>query len=456
MSWKLWLDRVARDLGYRRRRESRRTARRTKTPIGKCTLQVDRLEQRTVLSADISSIVDAFNLGRQQVQAADYAGLANTVLGTDLPVVEQTLAEVLGIDDLLEQGLGNLPTLAGNQTIEQIDQVLRQAGFVWEYASLTPEGGQLNGDLLRYRYDTTINLAGNLFSFDLSDFEYFNDGVDGSVTGSLTASANPINVSVTIGVDIQNEVVQFFIKEGTIIDTHGISFNGSSVNARLAIRNLIDATVTGPITGGISGTLGLSDGDPDDKLRISQLANIVSLADGSVDASLSFDPTLTIKLPIVGTLPPIHGHLSATMVNSGTPTLDVNPFVGVDFAAYANSIVGSVQGAYSSIMSVIDIFGDVDVDSTLPVIDKSLFEVLGLPSFLTGAGLGSSGSGFTNNLVSDPVTTIQKLILLVSDCCRRRADWSHPAHGKCVSVRRRIGRLRLLPWIRRRYDRILH
>ncbi len=372
-----------------------------------------------ICPVDFDDIVDVFNLGIQGVrQSGNLSSIANSAFDADLPLVEQSVAGMASAAERFStpflQDIGSsefqLSELAADVNLASAEPLrltdndsttwdltalrdeLVALGFEVQYLSLTPDAA---GDLMRVSYTQTWAAASAPLDFDFTTgFDYFDSGVVGSLEGNVSAALEPVTLNITMGVDASDGVPTFYVSEDSSLCVGGISVAGS-VSTNMAIRNLLDVDVSGLITGSLSGALTFSDPDADTKLRISQLTTGTSIVQSSLSGSLSFNPTLTAHLPVIG---PISwdGVWEATLANGvvsvGAPTLT---------APSIASVKDLLEGAYRNIAGAFDLFGGVDLSTSLPVVDTGLGEVLGLPSLLTGGGVG--GQGFQVNVTPEAV-----------------------------------------------------
>ena len=315
-------------------------------------------------------------------ESASSALLGASGLDLDIPFLDESLAELWSAYDKLvapfTRQLNDVVDLAA------IRSQLISLGFIVEYLSLIPEPG--TGDLLRARYQRTFGQETPLASFDTqTGFDYFDGGVDGTLEGSLAVTVAPVTLDVTLGVDFnQNNELGFFVGENSSLTIGGVSVNGM-VDANLGIRNLLDVDVDGPLTGNLTGGISFNDPDADNKLRLSQFADLGSILREDIDGRIDFNPTLTARLPVIGALS-WGGSWSATIsdgsLNIGTPRLDAPSLASVEQL---------LRNGYQAIAAAFELFGGKDFSDSLPVAGKGLGEILGLPEFLTGGGLGSTG-----------------------------------------------------------------
>jgi Ca2+-binding RTX toxin-like protein len=357
-------------------------------------------------------IINAFNSGIQGVrQFSQITTLVNQGLGFDIPIVEESVAQITCAADIFETPFNNelvdsssagvavnissfsaLNDATAAASIPNLRAQLEGFGFLVQQLDTTPD---VYGDVLRASFQKTWTISGaSLTAGITTGFDYFDAGVSGGLGGSIQASLLPVTLSVTVGVDLQNGIPTFYVSEGSSLTVGGISISGS-VSANMAIRNLLDVDITGPVNGNIGGALSFLDPDLDNRLRAEQFANPASIVQSSVSGSLSFNPVLTANLPIIGEIE-WGGSWNATItngsVNIGTPTL--NP-------PSTASIQQLLEGAYKTLAGAFELFGGVDLSKSLPVVNTGLGQILGLPSFLTGGGAG--GNGFQVNVTPQSV-----------------------------------------------------
>ena len=323
----------------------------------------------------LNSIIFGFD------QASDTGSIAAAVssgLDVDIPFIQKSLEELTnGIEKFLDPFLVDLDEEFSE---EQFRETLASVGFNVEYLDVNPDS---NNDIFRASYQRTFSDPDPNISIGIeTGFDYFDIGVQGRFEGDLNASMQPITISLTIGIDLDSGVPSFYISEDSGLTIGGISITGTA-SANLAIGNLLDVDVTGQILGSISGRLGFTDPDPDNRLRIEQFDNLGSIVDASLTGTLSFDPTLTAKLPIIGEIS-WGGDFDATYTNG-----QFKPSFSLD--SPTEDILQLVKTGYQSIVGAFDLFGGIGLSDNLPILDKGLGEAIGLPSFLTGGGLGNSG-----------------------------------------------------------------
>ena len=333
-------------------------------------------------------VIQAFNDGLRGVrQAGQLTKLASLGLNADIPIVQESVGEMIMIDapDMLTAPFESDKELTEESasTMEQIETSLKTLGFtnVWTASSPT---GDSEGNLLKatWKKDWAAKSIPLGFGFK-TGFSYFDDGTSGDFKGTVPPSASiaPINLNITLGVDLVDGVPTFFVSEGSSLIIQGVSITGS-VSTNMGIRNLLDVDVKGDFRGQFGGTLGFSDLDSDDKLRIRQFANAQTIIKSTLKGDLSFTPTFTATFPIIGTLD-WSGTLSVPIDNGklGKPAVKIN-------SPSTATVEELLKGAFKQIAGAFNLFEGANLGETLPITNQSLGKTLGLPDFLTSGGMG--------------------------------------------------------------------
>ena len=117
----------------------------------------------------------------------------------------------------------------------------------------------------------------------------------------MSASLQPVTLSVTMGIDLLGGVPTFYVSEDSSLTIGGVAVTGA-LNANLALRNLLDVDIVGTLSGSLVGSIAFADPDIDQKLRVSQFLNPAEIIRPSLDGTISFSPKLTAHLPIIGAI----------------------------------------------------------------------------------------------------------------------------------------------------------
>jgi Ca2+-binding RTX toxin-like protein len=345
-------------------------------------LRFEPLESRRLLTAS-GDLIAVFNHGVEDMRQIDAAAaLVNQALGIHLPIISETISQ--RIDAVSKFVTPFAHDLDAGLDLAGISNELTHLGLLVNYLELTPDG---DGNLLSVSYSNTWQLGNVTLGFSTdTGFAYFDRGVDGGLAGNISANLQPVSLSTTFGVDLVNGVPQFFVSENTELNVADFAIGGS-VNANMAIRNLLNVDVVGPVTGSFSGSLTFSDPDTDTKLRLEQLAQPSQIVQGGLSGSILFTPALTAHLPVVGDLS--WGGSWSANINRGDSSFDIRvPMLNAPSVA---SIAQLLQPAYQSVVSAVDLFAGVNLSADLPVVGEGLGAALGLPRFLTDGGLGAQG-----------------------------------------------------------------
>ncbi len=341
-------------------------------------------------------VIQAFNDGLRGVrQAGQLTRLASAGLNADIPIVQESVGDMVGAPEKLAAPFESDNELTDESTMEQIGNKLTALGFKNVSTAISPTTLDPAGNLLRATWNqdwatSTIPLG---FGFK-TGFDYFDDGTSGEFAGKASASISPINLNFTIGVDLVDGIPSFFVSEGSSLTINGVSITGS-VSTNIGIRNLLDVDVKGDFKGQVSGKLTFTDPDSDEKLRIGQFGSAQSIVKSTLTGSLSFTPTFTATIPVIGDLD-WGGTASVTITDGklGKPSVVINP-------PSTATVEALLKGAYQQIASAFNLFDGSGLGETLPITNKSLGETLGLPSFLTSGGMGANG--FSVNITPQTV-----------------------------------------------------
>lgn len=347
-------------------------------------VDVDNIEikvSQAPVNATLGTIIEAFNKGTQATREfGRISNLVSTGLKVDVPVVQESPAAIVNATEKFSTPF-ETDLQPVNKTMDLRAQ-LAALGFTVDYLSLTPD---TSGDVLRATFQKTWNTASAPVTFGArTGFDYFDNGVSGQLGGNLSAALQPISISITLGVDMTEGAPTFYVSENSRLTIGGVSITGA-IKENMALRNLLDVDITGPFSGNISGDMTFSDTDGDSRLRTSQLGSPEKIVRNSLTGSFNFTPQLTANLPIVGKLS-WGGSWTASLSNGvlsvGSPKLD---------PPSTATVQQLLENGYRTLAGAFNFFSGVNLTKDLPVVGTGLGEVLGLPSFLTGGGIGSTG-----------------------------------------------------------------
>ncbi|HLQ47214.1 MAG TPA: hypothetical protein VK137_20890, partial [Planctomycetaceae bacterium] len=321
-----------------------------------------------VVDFAMDQIVNAYNTGRINVQSV-VQFIVNNGLGENLPVVQESVGEVLDVVSKLKAAFDT--ALSGTkEQIQAAVQALASVGFHLEYVGSQVDS---NGDLLRITYDRTINTDRPGFNVaGDTGFSYFDNDVNGHLFGSFAADSPVVNVHVTFGVDLVNGTPTFFVSDSSNVAFTGLHGQGQ-VNGEMAIRFLAGVQAVGTLTVDLGGSLRLHDSDSDHKLRVTDLNNSASIV-GDVDGSIVLNVDMNTNLPVLINMT-WHGDWRADIVdghvNVGSPTFQMPSAADVE-TAIINSFVDMKNN-----FSFLGPIGDV-INTKLDVLDKSVGELIGV------------------------------------------------------------------------------
>jgi Ca2+-binding RTX toxin-like protein len=339
----------------------------------------------------VKSIVDALSAGMQSLRGSRGIGAIVDALDVALPVMDGTLGEVIDAEALLAMPFDvNLePVLdLGDLAVR-----LRDAGFDVDEPSLIPDK---NGNLLLATYENE-HTPMDVQIGTKTGFDYIDNGLIDKLLGEPKVNTEPVKIALTVGVDVVDGLPTFYIREGSLLSIGGVSLDGS-ISQTIQIGNLLDVDFEGKMGGQISGDIAFDDGDADknEKLRLSQFSDLESILQSTIGGAFTFSPTLTATLPIIGELSWSGEGTYTVGWNSAAKEVRATPHFEVKEPSldYVTNIIGENFGKIVDLLGL-NMLGGVDISSKLPVVNKPLGELLGLPSF------NDLGSGFTVSLTDD-------------------------------------------------------
>lgn len=311
-------------------------------------------------------------------------GLAGSVsrqaLGADLPLVAQSLADSLGLADIFAQPFSQIAADATWSLAQAQQQLARY--FTVEYIDTSPEDG--TNDLLRVTWRPRSSTSVRP-SFDIggtTGFQYFDDGVNGQLDGSLRAAAPSLNIQVTFGVDLVDGKPEFFIADShrTQLSILGINAQGV-VSGELGLRSLASVQARGNVDVKLSASVTLNDLEPnaDGKLRLLDFEqHLPQVVSGDIDGTVALqDVQFVAQTPL---LPSIkwsgswEAKIQNGVVTVGAPQLSL-PNATSLLRDFATSFVG-----FKSNYPLLGQLGDL-LNRQLPVVNKSLSGLLGLQQY---------------------------------------------------------------------------
>ncbi len=353
-----------------------------------------RLEDRTLLSYDLTAVIQAYDKGVAAVgTAANAAAIVDLVLGVNtLPLAEQTLDKALGLaDDFIRPFQTVLNSAA--QDWNAVAAQLQTAGFSIPLPFTgTPDS---NNNLLEVAWSQTLAPTDPIQILGQTGFSYL-DGAGGGLFGGITATGS-VNLTLTFGVDVNpsSQQLNFFVapSNNVVQATLTSSTASNALSGTLDIGDL--ASVSATATAGVSftGTLGLqaTAADTDGKLRTTDLTgNVSQVITGGVNGSASVKGQFDAQL--VG-LPDIawSGTISKSVVNN-----IIGPESDSLVEPSASSLLSSLGSSLFSLGDGIPVLGSLSntLNQPLPVIDQSIAQLTGLDNVLPS--LPSLPSGFSN------------------------------------------------------------
>jgi Ca2+-binding RTX toxin-like protein len=314
---------------------------------------------------------NAYDFGVTQVVNLA-VGLADAAFDVHIPLVQSGLSRALDIGGLLQTPFVRIGP--GGTSFESLYDFFTRHGFTVEQCGLVPDG---QGDLLRLSRTLTFNIPQPSFLLGgiggTLGFSYFDDHVNGSLSGSLRASVQPITFQVRFGVDLVNNVPQLYLADTTNMQLPGV--NGQArVSGTMNLRNLLNVDIGGNGNLNLGGSLGFRNLHPDHKLHLADFSPQV--VTGSLNGSIRFDNvSLATKLPILPDLS-WSGHFGYDLV---TRQFDV----GLNALNPLDVLKRMVTGLFSAKngFNVLGPLADA-LNYRLPLVNWSVGEKLGIDGAL--------------------------------------------------------------------------
>ena len=376
-------------------------------------LRLESLEHRELFAVSPIDISQAFQTGidAAEGQSAEIARQAFERI--DLPLVVESIDSALGLHDKLQNALHVDLTPSTDMTLQEIRDQLSDWGFDVQYLGTTADE---NGDLLRIHqkftwYDEQAN-------FDVggkAGFSYFEDGVQGSLEGSVSGRAQPIEIDLTLGVDLVNNQPRFYVADTSKLSLTGLSASGTGTG-NIAIKSLLDVNVSGKVELAVTGGFVLQDADH--KVRVEELPGAVR---GNLDGSLKFkNVQFQAVLPLISALK-WNGEWNAYITNGSisfdSPSLSA-PSAGSVLEGIARALVGAKNNT-----SFLGSVGGL-LNQNIPILNQNVGEMIGVNEglgwLLKSTSLDSSGLrsqleslGITVHLPTDPAQAAQFIDKLI-------------------------------------------
>lgn len=381
------------------RGESGCTYRRRSPQSRRWRLQLERLEDRTLLDGTtfaLPSILAALNGGTNLIRSRA-TDIARSAFVPDLPLLDDSLSTLL---DLTSPIAGAFPkSIDVGSTLEDARGALTAAGFTVERLELKSDAA---GDLVRLRYTFQLPMAARTISFGgTTGFSYFDNwGVQLAAIGM--ASVQPITFQVTFGIDVVNDQPSFFLHDSThpsspsLLNVPGVSAS-ATLNLSFGLGWLLDANLNGTVAANLSAKLTLRDSDTDHKLRTSDIQGPQAFV-GDIDGTVGLtSASFTARNPLLGDIA-WTGRFVAdfTEMPETGPSIDSSPRLdvtvgptGTDVTTYVTGLLRNLAGNFFNITNVFaggdsGFLGNIRgyLTTQLPLYNKTLADVLGISSHL--------------------------------------------------------------------------
>ncbi len=365
----------------------------------------------------LGDLVQALQSGTASVRDASGA-LAKQALGLHIPLLQQSLSEALDVPSALQDVFNlNIGSAAG---WDDLAAKLRAAGF---HIDVLAGGAANGGDVLRVSKDFAWNGSGVRFDIGgKTDFDYFDNAVNGALQGALRAQGPSFTMHVVLGIDMQNGKPSFYLADATALQMTGLTAHGSA-SGDMSIRNLADVHVDGQLDASLGGSITLANLHGDHKVRLADITSLAAVTGGVSGHVDLHDVNLTARLPVLGNIgwtghwqadissSGITAHADLTKPDAGNLLLQLGK--GLFSAAGGFNPLGTIGGLLTQKLPVIgDITGEtladeLGISSSLGWLTK----VINVASMdLATLRKTLSDLGITGDLLNDPVGSVTKLI----------------------------------------------
>jgi hypothetical protein len=370
--------------------------RRQKRLVSRYHATMDVLESRSLMATSgysVSQILSTFSQGEAALSQLAQP-IAETAFGLHIPMLQQSLADGLGIASLIQT-----PLNAALAVTSDVNQAISELKAVFQSVNLSTTPGSGN-NLLQVTWQSgSVSEPADFSVGGATDFSYFDNGVQGQLQGSLSGKAESANVTLTLGVDVNPSTgaLAFYVADSSGVTIQGIGVQGTAAG-QLSIGSLANVAVSGSVSFSASATLGLTDARRgDSKLRISDFqSNPAGIVSGKINGSLSFT-NVTLDASLLGSDDMCwSGHWGDTIVNNVISQTD-STLLAPGWETEKNVLVGELGKFAGSIPLLSDLQGALD--KKLPLINKSVVELAGLgPIENLLDDLGSLLPGLTINI----------------------------------------------------------
>ncbi len=329
-------------------------------------------------------ILSTYNTGRiDALSVAQF--IIDNGFGQDLPVLQESVGEILDAVTKLQSAFDKALT-GTQQQIEAARLDLAALGFTIEYMGSRADA---NRDLLRITYHRTFNTdRARLNVGGETGFAYFDNDVNGTLSGSFVADSPTVTVHLTFGVDEVGGTAQqlgtptFFISDSSYVAFDDLHASGH-ITGEMAIRYLANVKAEGTLTVDLDGRLNLRDSDADHKIRLSDLSNGANVV-GDVDGSVVLNVDMNTNVSVIQDMK-WHGDWRAEVID------------GVVQEGQVNLQLPSAEAVFSSVLSsFVDMKNSFDFLG--PIGEVLNFELPFLGSLGEAAGVGEELGWLTSQV----------------------------------------------------------
>jgi Ca2+-binding RTX toxin-like protein len=280
------------------------------------------------LLSNVSNVIPGFG-------SSFAATISNGEWRDDLPALTQSLGEVLNPTSVLQKAfpslgqlatapnasdLKDLPSAALQAQVQTMLGLLRSAlvqkGLEVQFLDVVPNAA---GNLLQVRYAHDFAAAAKFYLGGQTGLSYLDGQLQGDLQGILQSATGRWVVDCTWGIEKGVAGLEPFLLESSRVRLDALSAKGNAA-ADLAIGDLASVHADGPVSILLNAQALLTDGDADNKLRLSDIAQGRFKLTSFVNGRVSLDPIHFVGSDrSLGTVD-WNGHFTATIVNGKVST----------------------------------------------------------------------------------------------------------------------------------------
>jgi hypothetical protein len=241
------------------------------------------------------------------------------------------------------------------------------------------------------------SVSGRFSPDKIDGFRYWDQTVNGAVSGTVPVNSRQAAVELTAGVDLVGGQLRYWVAPQSGVSVKGLAGN-ATVGGTVNIGELKGVKVSGKFDVGLNAAVKLRDLNGDGRVRVDELQDRRG-ATGDIDGKLTFAPTFQAK--VAGTVPfTFTGQFDNTVRNSESQ-------LAARLTAGSYEQFGrDVAVAFLDGRPKIDLFAGLDsvLNKKVPLLGKTVGELLG-DSKKVSTALAAINPGVTRTMPFDQVLT---------------------------------------------------